>query len=749
LLVQIKKIKSLGVFHDYSAAADLRAFGRYNIVYGENGSGKTTLSRLLACLEAGEHPDHPSLEYTVESQSGNFKQGTKYTRRVRVFNSDYVEANIGRFDGPISHILIVGEENKALAAELGSEIVTFNGRNSRIQTLTTEIAKCEGEKGKVFSQVAKTIGAATSGTTQRNYRRPNAEAAYAKLNSAKALSGEELEIHRATVRQEQLPIIELVACADISNKGNELTALDYVRAASSRCTALTQRSAQAAVIDRLAANPKIAAWVEEGVHIHRSGQHEKCEFCDQQLPALRLKALSEHFSAEDQQLKEELDLERDLIGQTTKALNFLSLPDGHALYSELRPEFEATKSSISVEVTKLLAQLSALDHGLAKKLTLRTTSYADEFFVDAAPLGAAIDACNAVLKRHNEKTSVFDAARTQAADALEAHYLLEVQAQVEAFVTDAAKLQAEIDLLRSGGEALPDKRSLEELFQSIATKRAKVASAHEGGEGLTNHLKQFLGRTELKFEAGEDGYRVLRRGKPAKRLSEGEKTAIAFLHFLMGLKDQDFILAEGVVVIDDPISSLDASAIYQAFSFLKNETQTAKQLFILTHNFEFLRLLINWFENMHGVPKADRTYSMVLCSETEKGRSARLTALDKLLIEHATEYHYLFKVLYSFKSDGTILGCYHVPNVARKVLETFLDFHVPSKKNLYQKLDAVDFDPHKKTAILKFANDLSHFTGKGFDPALVAEAQKNVMYLLEMIEAVAPLHYKGLKVLSE
>ena len=84
-----------------------------------------------------------------------------------------------------------------------------------------------------------------------------------------------------------------------------------------------------------------------------------------------------------------------------------------------------------------------------------------------------------------------------------------------------------------------------------------------------------------------------------------------------------------------------------------------------------------------------------------------------------------------------------------KVLETFLDFHVPSKGSLYGKLDKVAFDDHKKTAINKFANDLSHHTGKGFDPALVAESQKNTKYLLEMIKAVAPLHYTGLEALSQ
>jgi hypothetical protein len=52
------------------------------------------------------------------------------------------------------------------------------------------------------------------------------------------------------------------------------------------------------------------------------------------------------------------------------------------------------------------------------------------------------------------------------------------------------------------------------------------------------------------------------------------------------------------------------------------------------------------------------------------------------------------------------------------------------------------FDENKKTAIYKFINDQSHITVDGFDPSLVPETQKNVKYLLEIIEAVFPEHYK-------
>jgi len=750
VLTQIKKIKSLGVFDNYASPPELKAFERFNVIYGENGSGKTTLSRLLACLQAGEHKDYPSLEFSVDTQSGSLTHGQKYVRNVRVFNSDFVEANIGRFDGPLRHILILGEENKAVAAEIKAEVATRDGRTKRLQDIAAAVTKLENERGKIFSTIAKTIGEATSGSTLRNYRKPDAETAFGKLANPKSLNHSELEIHRATVRQEQMPEVGKLNVPGIiePETGKTIGPVGAAHALAKRCTALTMRSAQSAVIARLASYPDIAAWVEEGVTLHKHHASDTCEFCAQPLPAARLKALADHFSVEDQQLKAEIDRERVWIATVLEALGGFTLPDRLALYSELRADYDTAVAAFENEMEAVRARVAAVDGLLAEKLTRRTEAYDGVAQSDAEALKAALTAIADVMERHDTKTKGFEAEKVAARNAIEAHYLLTVKAQVEEVAAKIATYKAEETLLNDGGDGLPDKRSLAAITQSIIEKQAQISNEHKGGEELTAHLKQFLGRTDLVFENNKDGYVVLRRGKPAKRLSEGEKTAIAFLYFLVQLKDQDFDLAEGVVVIDDPISSLDSGAIYQAFSFLKNVTQDAKQLFILTHNHEFLRLVINWFQNLPN-SLGKKSYAMVLCSETAAGRSARITALDPLLIEHATEYHYLFKVLYTFQSDGTILSCYHVPNVARKVLETFLDFHLPSNMSLYRKLDETDFDPHKKTAIFKFTNDLSHFTGKGFDPALVSETQKNTAYLLEMIKQVAPLHYAGLEALAK
>ncbi len=751
MLTQFKKIKALGVFDGYTPPAELKAFDRFNVVYGENGSGKTTLSRLMSCLQDGEHTDYPGLEFTVETQSGTLTQGQKYVRSVRVFNSDFVDANIGRFDGPLRHILILGEENKAIADEIKAEIATRDQRTLHLQVHAAAVEKLEAEKGKLFTAIAKTISEATSGGTMRNYRKPDAEKAFGNIAKAKSLSEDELAVHRATVHQQMMPEIGRLNVPGIIEPGTDKT-IGPVGAAhelAGRAKALTERSAQSAAIARLIDNPDIATWVETGVHLHKKHGEQTCEFCEQPVPPSRIQALADHFSVEDQKLKREIEVERAWIGSILEALDRFSLPDRLALYSELQSDYDAAVEKIGGELDDMKAKVKAVDTILADKLTRRTESYAPDVSTDAEGLKATLTSIADVIKRHDAKTKSFEAQKNAARDGIEAHYLLTIAEQVADVTSKAKKVTAEIAALKNGAETLPDKRSLAAITQSIIDKQAQISSEHKGGEQLTAHLKQFLGRTDLVFENSKEGYVVLRRGKPAKRLSEGEKTAIAFLYFLIQLRDQNFDLAEGVVVIDDPISSLDSAAIYQAFSFLKNDTQNAKQLFILTHNHEFLRLVINWFQNLPSAQKKQCSYSMVLCSETANGRAARIAPLDQLLIDHATEYHYLFKVLYTFQSDGSILSCYHVPNIARKVLETFLDFHLPSNKSLYRKLEDTSFDPHKKTAIYKFANDLSHRTGKGFDPSLVAETQKNTTYLLEMIEAVAPLHYKGLEALAK
>ncbi|WP_439544002.1 AAA family ATPase [Hyphomicrobium sp.] len=746
MLTAIRKIEGLGVFASYTAAADLASFGQYNVIYGENGSGKTTLSRLFAVLETGRHDDHPDLNFTIATATGQVTPAQNFSRAVRVFNADYIEANIGQFDGPLRPILIVGKENRALVDEVSREKALHRDRTKRIDAANASVEKLENDKGKLFSAIAKTIGEATSGSTLRQYRKPDAERALAQDPNPAALTQDALDTHRATVRQEQMEALPPFTAPQLRTGADTDDILTMAGALPRQLGVLTVRTAQQGAIARLAETPALAAWAEEGLHLHEAHGTDRCAFCDQTLPPARLAALAEHFGAEDQRLKEEIEAATGRVTSITDTLAGWTLPARALLYAELRDGYDAAVTDFSQARAALSGQLADVRAAFDRKLRERARSYSDPVTLDIVPMTAAAEAIGDIIARHNAKCAGFDEAKAAARTALEKHYLSTVADQVREFDAAIAEQRALATGLTDGSADQTDPRSVKALTSSIEEKQAQISSAHAGGAALTASLRSFLGRTDLQFESDKDGYRVHRHGKPASRLSEGEKTAIAFLHFLVQLRDQSFDLAEGVVVIDDPISSLDSASMYQAFGFLKNAVKDAKQVFLLTHNFDFLQLLLNWLKNMR---KDRRAFYMLVCTEAEDRRHARLAPLDKLLMEHPTEYHFLFKVLHEFRSDGTIQSSYHIPNVARKVLETFLEFHLPSNASLYDKMEAVDFDPQKKTVVYKFANDLSHATGKGFDPALVAETQKSVSYLLEMIKAVAPLHYDGLAKLSQ
>ncbi len=746
MLTSIKKIKNLGVFGDYCESPGIKAFSRYNLIYGENGSGKTTLSRLFLALNNGAHPEYPDLEFSVNLEGSSLTTGQKCNRKLRVFNSDYVEANIGKFDGPLRPILIVGVENKALAEEVRREQSIYDARQLRIRELKAAIDKAVTDKGKVFSAVAKTIGEATSGASLRSYRKPDAERDFVRLQPLEAYSDDALEVSRATLRQEQAdPVAEFTIPQQLRESDGSLVPFSESCTIFSEMVAeLTSKTAQEGALKRLVENPEISKWVEQGIALHQDHSSEACEYCAQPIPVARLEALAQHFGAADQRLKMEIETAITAGRKLTERLRYIQPAAQQTLYGELWKDYESAILAFENERSACLARLAELDAILEGKLIRRSTSFEQDCVIETARLFSAAKQIDNIIKRHNTKTLEFASAKSKAREMIERHYLSQIADQVTEFDRQIDLQRAETSKLEIGAPDLDDPRGMPELLASAKEKRARVSSAHAGGAEMTTRLRDFLGRTDLEFQSNDEGYRVLRRGKVAKRLSEGEKTAIAFLYFVVQLGDHEFDVLDGIVVIDDPISSLDSSAIYQAFACLKNAVKDAKQVFLLTHNFEFLKLLLDWLKR----DKKAVSHYMIVCAETETDRVANITTLDQLLIDHPTEYHFLFKTLYTFKSDGKISTCYHIPNIARKLLETFLEFYSPSADSPYKKLEAVDFDENKKTAIYKFTNDLSHRTGKGFDPAIVAESQKNVRFLLELIEKLAPDHYNGLKKLS-
>lgn len=104
----ISKIRSLGVYENYTKPQDIHEFAVKNLIYGWNYSGKTTLSRLFAQLESKiPNPDLAGCSFSFETDKGAVTEAnfTQSDLTIRVFNSDFVRDNLSFTGGDFKPIL--------------------------------------------------------------------------------------------------------------------------------------------------------------------------------------------------------------------------------------------------------------------------------------------------------------------------------------------------------------------------------------------------------------------------------------------------------------------------------------------------------------------------------------------------------------------------------------------------------------------------------------------------------------------
>ena len=117
-------------------------------------------------------------------------------------------------------------------------------------------------------------------------------------------------------------------------------------------------------------------------------------------------------------------------------------------------------------------------------------------------------------------------------------------------------------------------------------------------------------------------------------------------------------------------------------------------------------------------------------------------------------YHYLFSLVYEATNSEEETGLqqnYHLPNIARRLLESFLAFRQPAKSGeLRQQLDLIDFDVAKKSRILRFLHTHSHagqISDPVHDPSILIETKQVLSDLLCLIQKDDDRHFDQMKAL--
>jgi wobble nucleotide-excising tRNase len=761
-ITRLNKIKNHRVFSNFSWPSDLHDFARFNLIYGWNGSGKTTVSNLCRCVQKKENISEGEVEFHMD---GNSCPGTSLATasslpEVRVFNRDFVEANVFSStlqlpENPIivqinqlSPIFFLGKDSVEKQKQV--EVLT-KSKSDEQQKLTAK----EKEKNKATksfedfcireAKAIKDLLSASGAYPYNNYDKSYFKGTCAKLAKLdpplSALTEQEkilLKQQKDAKSKDAIAAISLV-----------VPDLDQVR---QKVEVFLQRTVVSQVLEELLADAPLAEWVQLGLTHHSGEKHSsKCRFCDSSIPEGRIAKLEAHFNDEYNRFLTELDSAKTEIEETKKELAGLQLPDKARFYDHLVSDYEKTIKNLTEYASEALAYLAQLAKALTEKRTKPFEKLGVAVFLDRTPLPDAakatadIQTINNLIIRHNTETQNFQNIVADARKKLEEGLVAEALADFQSKSTAIQTIGTELQNLQA---------TITKLSSRILALEKEIVEHRQPAEELNVELRSYLGRDELKFELYGSGYQITRHGVSAKNLSEGERTAIAFLYFLKSLQAKDFIIANDIIVIDDPVSSLDANSLFCAFGYMRERTKEAGQLFILTHNFGFFRQVKNWFNHLEHQRSKDITkrpgrFYMIETGVTDGKRSAIFKQLDPLLHQFESEYHYLFKKIHDEANNtGTkrsLEEFYGMPNIARRLLESFLAFRYPAQSGeLKQQLDLVTFDTAKKARILRFLHTYSH-DGKIAEPehdlSILSETPDVLKDLIELLKAEDPKHY--------
>lgn len=736
MIVKVKKIKDCASFVDFKPEADLPEFKKYNLIYGWNGSGKTCFSRVLRSFELGENyyaqpGKSPEFEFKLSNGDSIDQNNLTALPNIRVFNKDFINESVFGTGGP-KPIFFLGKESKEDKEKIIKIETELQGLRKDRDSKRILLNQAKANKDKILSNKARDIknNLTTSRSDKyRNYERPNLEGAIKnKTQEFKNPDNFKLTEDRLATLQKAIQQTTKSPIKSLQEPNFDISDILV------EVKDILQKTVTSQIIEALRSDDTINKWVERGLTIHKEKNLVTCAFCNQVIPRNRLRDLENHFNQDYQNLIEGIgELKRKLDAKKVT----ITFPDASNFYDDLASKYLAKKKEAENSIRNFNQNIDAVISILEQKEQKPFSKFnlGDLKSIESE----SFKEINEIITQHNNKTENFESQVDENKKALEMHYIAE-------FIDSYNESLGEIKTLENEYSNL--EKIIEEKEKEVRKLKENLISHHIPAQQINKDLEQFLGRSDIQLRTADEkeGYQITRNGEIAKDLSEGEKTALAIVYFLTKINEESFDLENGIIVIDDPVSSLDSTTIFQAFGFIKESIKAAGQIFILTHHFDFFRQVKNWFSYC----KNDRECFMMVCKEENSARKSAIIKIDRLLIDYESEYHFLFSVLYKFAKEREqhLKEMYPLPNVARKFLESFLAFRVPlgnKEPSIYQRLSQIHFDSKKKERIRRFVDTHSHPRYENgvqdFDMTILGETPDILNDLLDLVEHEDKRHY--------
>ncbi len=558
---------------------------QFNYLFGANGSGKTTISNIIA-----DQSHFPHCSVTWENG---------LSLETRVYNRDFVDRNFNP-QSKLKGVFTLGEQEADTLQKINTTKKDIDDLIDSIKQLTKTLKGEDGNDGKVgeLTQLetkykekfwiqkqkydSKLLGGFEGVRNSKDAFKARVLAEYS-TNAEALLSISELEQKSKKVFTSTLtPAQNITVPKTDSILTHEQNPILKKRVIGKDDVDI------AAMISKLGNSD----WIRQGLSYYEANGG-MCPFCQQKTEESFSKSLSEYFDE---------SFERD--NNAIKSLLTDYSTDASRLQQQIQGLINTPSEFLDLE--KLKGERLILDSLLIvniqrieqKKKEPSQVIELDSLKNVLAVINELLTMANKQIDEHNTIIRNISTERKILTRQIWRFILEELKQDLEDYSSQKMKLEKAITALT----AQITKKEAEKArrFRELLELEKQTTSIQPTLDGINALLSSF-GFTSFSLANGDDDktYKLIRaNGTDAQgTLSEGEKNFVTFLYFyhlLKGSQTESGITADRVVVIDDPVSSLDSDVLFivsslirELFEDVRNNRGTIKQVFVLTHNIYF------------------------------------------------------------------------------------------------------------------------------------------------------------------